>query len=365
MNADHRLAALRRRFSAADVEAFLITDAANMRYITGFEHVLDETPNAACLVTAEWARFYTDGRYEQAALSEALGTPWAVHLTRRSLYVELCEQLAEEGVASLALEASNPYGRFRFISEQFHGHIHVFDQWIEEQRQVKEPREIERIEHAARLSDEAMLHAAGLVAPGMTERKLALELEFLMRAGGSEGVAFPVIVASGPNSTRPHAIVTDRAFEDGDLVVVDLGARVGGYCSDVTRTFVAGEASEEALHMYESVLAANEAAIARLKAGVRGSEMDAVARELLAERGLADRFAHGLGHGVGIDVHELPRLGASAHESVLDGSVVTVEPGVYVPGVGGVRIEDLVVVEDGGCRVLSHAPKELDWARRA
>lgn len=359
MNADGRLAALRRRLADEEAEAFLVTDVANMRYVTGFEHVLDESPNAACVVTSEWARFYTDGRYEEAAREEADGTAWAVRSVERSLYIEMCDQLAEEGVQSLALETSIPYGRFRFVSERFEGRVLPVEQWVEGLRQVKEAREVERIEAAAAMADAAVEHALGLVRPGMTETRLALELEVLMRSGGSEGVAFPIIVASGPNSSRPHAISTERAFVEGDLVLIDLGARAGGYCSDLTRTLVVGAASEEVRAMHSAVAAATAEATARLRAGVRGSEIDAVARDALAERGFGGRFSHGLGHGVGLEVHELPRMGPGADDSVLGGSVVTVEPGVYVPGLGGVRIEDLVVVEDGGCRLLSHAPREL------
>ena len=359
MNVDHRLGSLRRRMADGEAEAFLITDLANMRYMTGFEGVLDDSPNAACLVSSEWTRFYTDGRYEEAAREAAEGTPWVVHVTQQSLYIEMCRQLAEEGVASLAVEASVPYGRFRFISEQFTGRILVVDQWVEQLRQVKTSRELERIEAAARLADDAMEYAVSLVKPGMTERHMALELEVFMRTGGSEGVAFPVIVASGPNSARPHAIPSEREFEVGDLVVVDLGARIGDYCSDLTRTFGVGRVPEESRRIYAAVLEANEAALAGVRPGMRGSEIHALAGDVITKHGFGERFTHGLGHGVGLEVHELPRVSSAADESVPGGAVITIEPGVYVPGVGGVRIEDLVVVEDGSARLLSHAPKTL------
>jgi Xaa-Pro aminopeptidase len=357
--ADRRLGALRRRLSGEEADAALITLPANMRYLTGFEGVFDEGIAAACLVTADVARFYTDFRYAEAASAAAAGTPWAVHVQKESMYVEISQELRAEGVSTLALESSVPYGRFKYISEQFGGRVLVIEQWVEELRQIKESAEIESIERAASLADDAFGHVIGVIAAGMREVDVAVEIDSFLRRAGSEGVAFETIVASGPNSARPHAGVTSRAIGNGEFVKMDFGARVDGYCSDMTRTVVVGKATERHREIYDAVLAANEAALAGARAGMSGSDIDGIARRLLIERGFGENFGHGLGHGVGLAVHELPSVGKASRGAVRSGAVITIEPGVYVPGFGGVRIEDLVVVEDGGVRLLSHSRKDL------
>ncbi len=359
MIADSRLAAVRRRAAAEDIPALVVTDIANVRYVTGFEDVFDDDANVACLVTTEVARVYTDARYGEAADAAASGTPWIVRVPPDSLYVELCSELAGDGVEKVAVESSVPYGRFRFISEQFGGQVLVVDQWIEQIRQVKEAAEIERIAAAAELTDRTFDHILTMIAPGVRESDLALEIEVFMRRNGAQGVAFPPIVASGPNSSRPHARVSTREFEAGDLLTIDMGALVDGYCSDMTRTVVVGSANDRQREIYSAVLEANLAGIAAARSGIPGMDIDSAARGVLKARGLGEYFTHGLGHGVGVQVHELPNVGPRGRDSVSPGSVLTIEPGVYVPGFGGVRIEDLVVIDDAMCRVLSRSTKEL------
>ncbi|MCE5204359.1 MAG: aminopeptidase P family protein [Actinomycetia bacterium] len=359
MNADARLAALRRRLKDEELPSMLVTTVSNMRYITGFDTVFDSGINAACLVTSERARFYTDKRYSEAAEVAAVGTPWQVRVPEDDLYVEVCRELQAEGVTQLTLESAIPYGRFTFISEQFVGSVRVTDHLIEEIRQIKSASEIERIQAAAAITDAAFDYICGFVRPGMTEREVGLELEYWMRTHGSQGLAFDPIVASGPNSARPHAGVSDRVIERGDFLKLDFGARVGGYCSDMTRTVVIGTASERQREVHAAVLEANRAGVAAVKPGMVGKDVHAVARKTLDDLGLGEYFTHGLGHGVGLDVHELPGVGAKSRDSLRVGSVITIEPGVYMPGFGGVRIEDLVVVDEGGARVLSTAPREL------
>jgi Xaa-Pro aminopeptidase len=359
VNTEQRLTALRRRIVDEEVGAFLVTQGANMRYLTGFDRVFDDGINAACLVTPEYARFYTDFRYREAAEAAASGTPWAVRIQRDSIYIELCGELREEGIDALVMESSAPYGRFKFISEQFEGRVQVVERWVEESRMVKEPAEVEAISRAAALADRAFEHVLGVIEPGLREIDVALELEFFMRRNGSEGIAFDPIVASGPNTVRPHAGVTDRVIGHGELLTMDFGARVDGYCSDLTRTVVVGTADDRQREVYEAVLAASETALADLRPGMSGSDIDRIARDVLDARGFGKQFGHGLGHGVGLVVHELPSVGPHGRDAVRVGSVITIEPGVYLPGFGGVRIEDLVLVQEDGARVLSHAPKGL------
>ena len=359
MNADARLAALRRRLDEEQLPALLVTDVANLRYVTGFEGVIDAGINAACLVSSDFARFYTDSRYREAAENAAAGTEWTVHVSRESIYVEMATALREEGVETLAVESSIAYGRFRYISEQFGGDVRIVDALVEHLRQVKDAEEISRIAAAAALTDRAFEHILPYIRAGVSEREIALELEFFMRRNGSDGVAFDPIVASGTNSCRPHAQVTDRVVEQGDFVKLDFGARVDDYCADMTRTVVVGEASERQREIYDAVLAANLAALDAVRPGLTGVALHQVAVDVLEQRGLHEHFGHGLGHGVGLDVHELPHVGPSGRESILTGSIITIEPGVYLAGFCGVRIEDLVVVEESGARLLSHTRKEL------
>lgn len=337
----------------------VVSDPINVAYLTGFMGVFDEEDAHAAVVTEDSLVLYTDGRYAEAAREAASCTEWKVVTPARNMYATLCSDLVRDGIGAIAIEESVPYGRFRFVSREFDGNVVAVDQWVEEIRQVKDADEIECIADAQRLTDQAFSHVLGLLKPGVSERDIALEIEVFMRRNGSDGVAFAPIVASGPNSSRPHAKVTDRVVEPGDFVKLDFGARVRGYCADMTRTVVVGAASERQREIYAAVLAANLAGIGAVSAGLPGSDIDAAARAVLIERGFGDLFTHGLGHGVGLEVHELPHVGPRGKKSVRAGSVMTVEPGVYEPGLGGVRIEDLVVVEETGPRVLTSSTKEL------
>jgi len=354
-----RVAALRGRLEADSVEALLIGGLANMRYLTGFDGVFDGMAAGAVVVTAQAARYYTDSRYIEAARAAAAGTPWDVRLQVESLYGEVIGDLRTDGFETLAMESSAPYARFKMVSETFGGRVVMIDHAVEDLRSVKDAGELDAVERAAALTDEAFDHVLGILRPGLREIDVALALEVYMRGNGSEGLAFEPIVASGPNSSKPHAGITLRAIGEGELLTMDFGARVDGYCADMTRTVVVGRASDEQRRVYEAVLAANEVGRAAVCAGARGDAVDGVARALLTERGFGEAFGHGLGHGVGLEVHEMPGLRKSSTDVLQPGHVVTVEPGVYLPGFGGVRIEDLVAVEEGGHKLLSHSRRDL------
>ncbi len=356
---DRRIEPLRRRLADEGLDALIVSGPTNIGFLTGLARLLDGEDAHALVISPERATLYTDSRYYEALRQAAGSTGVEVSLVRENLYVTVCERLEASGVDSVAIEANVPYGRFRFISERFSGHVEVVDGWVEHLRQVKEPDELACIEAAAALADRAFAYIVERAVPGASEWELALELEVFMRREGSDGVAFPPIVASGPNSALPHARVTRREIEHGDLVIIDLGARVDGYCSDMTRTIVAGRATERQREIHAAVLEANLAGIAAVRAGVPGNVIDAQARDLLDRRGFGEYFGHGLGHGVGLEVHESPSVSPRVTRSVPANSVITIEPGVYVPGYGGVRIEDLVVVEEQGARALSLSAKEL------
>ncbi len=359
MNPSRRLAAIRETVRTEGVEAFVVASPANVAYLTGFERVFDEEPASVCLITNGDARVFVDSRYAEAAKAASESGPWLVVGPEVNVWESVLEAIDGGGYGAFAVEAAITHARFEKVASGREDNVRSANGWVERLRVVKEPEEVERIARAAELADAAFDHVLGAIRAGTTEAEVALELEVFMRRNGSEGLAFPSIVAAGSNSSRPHAKVTDRELERGDLLTMDFGARVGGYCSDMTRTIGIGSVDEERKAMYDAVLTANEAGIAAVRAGRSGIEIDAEARRVIDDAGFGTYFGHGLGHGVGIEVHEAPSLSARATPAVPAGAVVTVEPGVYVPGVGGVRIEDLVVVGEDGATVLSHAPKHL------
>lgn len=360
MNAVARLEALRKQMAADGVPAMLVTTISNVAYLTGFEGVLDDHANATCLVTADAAHFYTDHRYLTAATAAAQDTEWSIVTPEYGATdVAVSRALQEDGVGDLAAESSMSHARFVALAEQFVGRVKATEGVVEQIRRVKSPEELERIAAAAAITDRAFEHICTFVRPGMTEAEIGLELEVFMRSNGSDGLAFEPIVASGPNSALPHARVTERAVQSGEFLKMDFGARFGGYCSDMTRTVAIGPATDRQREIYAAVLAANRAGVAAVRSGVIGKDVHEVARGVLAKTGFGQHFTHGLGHGVGLDVHELPGVGARSDEVLPANAVVTVEPGVYFEGFGGVRIEDLVVVEADGARVLSASPREL------
>jgi Xaa-Pro aminopeptidase len=230
---------------------------------------------------------------------------------------------------------------------------------VEQLRSIKEPEELGFITKAVALTDAAFEQAKAIIRPGITEKEAAWEIEKLLRQEGSEGMPFEIIVASGPNSALPHARPTKKIIRSGEPVLIDIGARISGYCSDFSRTLFLGKADKTFREIYNIVLKAQTTAIERVKSGMEASQVDQLARSIVEQAGYGDAFGHGLGHGVGLAVHEFPRLGPSSSDSLTDGMVFTMEPGIYIAGQGGVRIEDMVVLENGKARVLSKAKKDL------
>lgn len=351
-----RLSLLRARMSAAGLPALLVTDAVNRRYLSGF------TGSAGwLLVTATSAVLITDFRYEEQAQAEAAG--WSVVVYRQPDRSEtvLARILAEEGIAALGFDPDavsvTAHGR---LAEALGGvELRPAPQLVTALRAVKDEGELALIRRAVAVAEEAFARLLPLVRPGRSERELALELEFLMRRLGAEAAAFDVIVVSGPRSSLPHGRPGERRIAPGDLVTFDFGARVGGYHSDVTRTLVVGKADARQREVYEVVRAAQAAALAAVREGVKAGEVDCAARAVIGAAGYGERFGHSTGHGLGLEVHEFPTLAPNREDRLAAGMVVTVEPGVYIPGWGGVRIEDTVIVTASGCEVLCRTPKEL------
>jgi Xaa-Pro aminopeptidase len=346
---------LSERLADAGVDAVLITDLVNVRYLTGYTG-----SNGLALIGPDTRAFVTDFRYVEQAAEQVEAS-----FDRVRASVDLLEAVKDAlppGELRLGFEEAHvsvrEHARVRGLLPERVELVGV-NGLVEGLRAVKENEEVAAIAAAAVLADAAFeqLIAGGLV--GRTERELALELEFDMRRRGAEQPSFSPIVAAGAHGALPHASPRAVEVRRGELVVIDWGAQLDGYCSDCTRTVAAGEPGEHAREIYRLVLDAQMAGLDAVAPGADGRDVDAVARRLIEAAGHGEHFGHGLGHGVGLDVHEAPRL-AQRSDSVLEaGNVVTVEPGVYLPGELGVRIEDLVLVTDAGRQVLTHLSKEL------
>lgn len=338
-------------------EALLITAPHNRRYLTGFPS------SAGCVViTGDYACFLTDFRYIEAAQK-------AVTTMDCRMYKRLSETLkdlfTQHAITRVVVEASTmPLAEVNRWQELLPDVEWVgdgsLDDWLREERLIKTPREVACIRQAQALTEYGFDHIVKVIRPGLTEREIALELEFCIRKQGAERVAFDFIVVSGANSALPHGVPTDKVVETGDFVTMDFGAVVDGWHSDMTRTVAVGQASDEQRLIYDTVLHAQRAALAALCEGLSCQEGDAAARDIIAAAGYGEAFGHSTGHGVGVEIHEAPNLSPSVSEERLKaGSVVTVEPGIYLPGRFGVRIEDMALITPDGCQDLTASPKEL------
>lgn len=358
MDVADRPGRLRARLDDAGCDGLLVTNMSNIRYLTGF------TGSAAMLlVTPELVLFVTDGRYRDQATSQ---------LARARVHadVEIGRSADEQrdilavpvrDLPRLGLESANvTWAQQRLLgSEWFEGtELVPTEGVVEDLRLTKDAGEVARIQAASAMADAALAAVRHRLGEGATEAEIALELEWQMRRLGAEGPSFDTIVASGPNGAMPHYRAGDRRVREGDLVVIDFGALVDGYHSDMTRTVMVGEPSETQRRMLASVHASQAAGVAAVRSGAKARDVDEACRAVLRDAGWEDAFLHGTGHGVGLDIHEPPRVSATSTGSLADGHVVTVEPGVYLPEHGGVRIEDTVVVTAEGCRTLTLAPKD-------
>jgi Xaa-Pro aminopeptidase len=353
-----RVDRLRGSFEKEQIDALLVTSATNIRYLTGF------TGSAGVVVvTASEFVLVTDGRYSEQArrqLADA-GSSARVEISSTNQRGIVAGVMAGNNASSIGLEADHVTWstQRKYRDEWFADATLVATTGLVERlRRSKDASELARMELAAMIADAALDSLRAKLDARPTELEFARELDATMRALGATRPSFETIVASGPNSALPHARPTGRQIVDGDLVVVDFGAVVDGYCSDMTRTFAVGEIDETSLRMIEVVAAAQAAGVAAVRPGIAAREVDATCRAIIEDAGWAEAFSHGTGHGVGLDIHEAPGVGSTSDATLDVGDVVTVEPGVYLPAHGGVRIEDTVVVTPEGCRPLTHSTKD-------
>ena len=353
---ERRLAAVADLLTREQLDGLLISGAANIRYLSGFSG-----SSGLMFVSQHERLLITDYRYSAQAAAEVSGVA-RVLIEEHSLWAGLWQQLAAmPHVRSAGFESGY------LVHRDFQRLLESGSRWqwrpttglIESLRERKDVEELGHLREAVACAESALELTASRIRAGMSELEIAGVLESSLRQMGSEEFAFASIVASGPNSAKPHGRPTHRVLRDGELLLLDFGARVAGYCSDITRTFVAGRADARQQEVHDVVRLANERASAAIRPGMSGRDADRVARGYIEDRGFGDWFGHSLGHGIGLEVHEAPRLARTAETALAEGSVVTVEPGIYLPEWGGVRIEDDVHLGADGAEVLTRFPREL------
>lgn len=372
--ANSRLERMRENMSACGIDDFYCRDISNVQWLTEFEGVFDDEPAHLAFVTPKKAFVHTDSRYADACDRASQHTPWVVDACGGAHASWVARQFATfhaaagtpegENVCAMGIEDAIELREFReleraFSESKWKPRFVETDGFVKKMRAVKDERELSAMRAAQAITDAAFEHIVEFMGEGMTELEVKRELEEIMRRLGAEGLAFDSIVASGPNGAAPHSIAGERRLQAGDMVVMDFGARKGGYCSDMTRTVCIGEATPLAREVFAAVREANEAVEAMIRPGRTGAAMHHLAEDVLAHNGFAGKMGHGLGHGVGIDIHELPVLSPRNEAPLEVGNVVTVEPGVYLPGEIGCRLEDFGVVTEDGFEVFTKSTHEL------
>lgn len=342
--------------NSENIDSALIVSPENRRYFTEFP-----SSDGFLLVTRDDAVFITDSRYIEAAENKV--TECKTALQKREIS-QVYDFFKSNGAEKVGIEASrmtvSELAKFenalKDISIDFSGEL---DNMIDALRMVKSESEIEKIKKAQKIAEGAFDDICGFIKPGVTEKEIALRLEYYMLTHGAEGLSFETIAVSGKNTSMPHGVPTDKKIEVGDFVTMDYGALYDGYHSDMTRTVAVGKVSDEQKKVYNTVLEAQKAGLDFIRPGVSGRDADRVSRDIIENAGYGEYFGHSLGHGVGVEIHEKPNLSPSSEFILKKGNVVTVEPGIYVPGKFGVRIEDFAVITENGAENMTHCPKEL------
>lgn len=362
-----RVARVRAMMQERNYDAVVVRNEANMRWMTGAEGVFDYTSEYphAVVITASDLYLHTDSRYFNSFV-EAMGedNPWKLDMDDIAIPTWIAARLVENNARVVAIEDTCELCVFNAIEravQDMSGAV-MFAQMhadIDRMRISKDEQELDTMRAAQAITDKTFTHMCEFIKVGMTEKEIRAELDNYMMSHGADGLAFSSIVASGPNTANPHAIPSDRKVEAGDFVLMDFGARKNDYCSDMTRTVCMGEPSEQQRKIYDTVRLAHETCAAAAHAGVNGADIHNLAVKVISDAGYGDYFAHGLGHGVGIEIHEIPRFSPSWNKEVPEGSVVTIEPGIYLPGVGGVRLEDYGVVTREGYKPFTTSTHEL------
>lgn len=351
---NQRVARLRDLLAKSNGEALLVTNSINRRYLSGF------TGSAGVLLIAQGhAALITDFRYREQAPQQAQGFEIVEH--GKVMNATIADVLRQWGVKSLLFEDGDmTFASYRALEKAVDfASLQPAGALVEQLRMVKDDSEIAIMQEAADLADRAFTHILGFIKPGVKESQIALELEVFMRSQGATSSSFDTIVASGERSALPHGVASEKVIGRDEFVKLDFGAYYKGYCSDITRTVVVGKPSDKHREIYGIVLEAQQYALDHLAPGMTGKEGDALTRDIITRYGYGECFGHGTGHGLGMEIHEAPRLSLTGDTVLTPGMTVTVEPGIYLPGFGGVRIEDDVVMTETGIHILTRSPKQL------
>jgi Xaa-Pro aminopeptidase len=343
---------IRDRLSRRRLDGLLVSDMLNIKYLTGFTG-----SSAVLFIGIDGILFFTDFRYKYEC-EEQLKHEEVV-IVKSDYFKEIKKKLKSIGVNKLGFEYGAPYHVFEKMKKEFE--LKALKGLVERMRMIKNKGEVESVKLAVRRAEEAFKKTKKFVRIGVKERKIALLLEHNLKKAGCTKIPFDIIVASGKNSALPHARVTDKKIKRGEFVIIDWGGEARGYVSDMTRTLLmAGEGISEKRRVYQAVLGANKRAISNVSPGINGSDIDSSAREYITSKGYGKYFGHGTGHGIGLNVHEKPTISTRSKDKIYEGSIFTVEPGIYLPELGGVRIEDMVILRDGRGKCLTILPKSLE-----
>lgn len=354
MRVKPRVENIRRKLQELRLDALLITHLPNVRYLTGFSGT-----SGLCIIGKREAYFVTDFRYQEQSRHEV--EAYKIFIAKTTLFDAIKEQKLLRRWNRVGIEGNYlPYAEYQklrklFPSVRFFPHADV----VENFAMVKEKEEIKFIQKAASISDRVFKTILDLIRPGVRELEISAEISYLHKKYGADGDAFETIVASGPRSALPHGVASEKKIRAGELLTLDFGCVYHGYACDMTRTVAVGKPREKAKEIYQIVFDAQQKAIEAAKGGILAKELDAIARGYIESKGYGKYFGHSLGHGLGLQVHEPPRISSQSSYRLQEGNVITIEPGIYLPGFGGVRIEDDVVLLNGSCRVLNTSPKEL------
>ncbi|NEU29611.1 aminopeptidase P family protein [bacterium LRH843] len=348
-----RLEALRSKFHEYEIDSLLITSSPNRQYMTHFSGTA-----GVALISETKAIFITDFRYMEQAKEQVKG--YEVVQQTGNIIEEVARQAEKLGLRKLGFEETLSFGEYKQYSKSIESaKLIPVSGLIEEIRLIKDDHEIKLIQDAADIADAAFAHIITYIRPGITELDVSNELEFFMRKQGATGSCFDIIVASGHRSALPHGVASDKMIEKGELVTLDFGAYYKGYCSDITRTVAVVQVNDKLKEIYDTVLQAQLLGMNGIKAGMTGKQADALTRDYITEKGYGDYFGHSTGHGLGKEVHEGPTLSVNSNTVLEPGMVVTVEPGIYISGVGGTRIEDDILITADGNKSFTHSTKEL------
>lgn len=353
----NHISSIRTRLAGEGLDAVLLTCRANRFYAVGFDSY---DTDGACLITKDEAYYWTDGRYFEAAEKQISGAEVGL-MDREHPYARLIEAAVQRhGLRRVGFdEGYMTVADYRSYREKLSCELAPATAMLGRLRAVKDREELERMRRAQRIAEGALTEVLNDIRPGITEQFLAARLTFLMRCGGAENVSFDPIVISGANTSMPHGVPSEKTVEAGDFVTMDFGALHRGYCSDMTRTVAVGHVTDEMARVYGTVLAAQKAGIAAARAGIAGAAVDRAARDVIAAAGYGPYFSHSFGHSLGVEIHESPNASPANSQPLPAGAVVSAEPGIYLPGKFGVRIEDVVIIGEEGCENITAAPKDL------